>query len=278
MRVASRRLRAALDVFGFCYIRSETKALRREIRQVTGALGPARDLDVLIEFLERFQQEGPPDDRDALDLLIHHKIDERRRLDADLRRTVKDLKRRKLLRRVKEFARSAHNGHPIKARKPEEIDLPAPDSPADSFAEPLLSPRLETLLSWLPEVRASGESQALHSMRIDAKRLRYAMEPFARTLGEDFAGVLADVRKVQEVLGEVHDCDVWAEMASEFQDRFGSNDSYQRLMDHLNKRRDELYRSFIKWWSPGAELDFRRRFLDTVSVASGPVEQKGTGS
>ncbi len=279
MRVASRRLRAALEIFGFCYARSETKALRREVKQVTAALGPARDLDVLIGFLTEYTRQSRAEDLDALELLTHHKIDERRRLDCRVRRTVKDLKKRKLLRRVKEFTVFASNGHAFKARKPEEIDLPPLDSPLRDFARPLLYPRLETLLSWLPQVRASGESEALHSMRIDAKRLRYAMEPFEGCLERNFGAVLRDVQKVQEVLGEVHDCDVWSEMATEFRERYRTgHDAYQRLIDHLHTRRSELYQSFIEWWSPGAELEFRRRFLDAMPLKTGFPERRETGS
>ncbi len=55
MRVASRRLRAALAVFGPC-LPNEAQTWRREIRRLTRSLGMARDLDVQIEFVRAFKK------------------------------------------------------------------------------------------------------------------------------------------------------------------------------------------------------------------------------
>ncbi len=51
MRVWSRRTRAALEIFEACYPGKAFHALEREVKRVTGALGEARDLDVMIEKL-----------------------------------------------------------------------------------------------------------------------------------------------------------------------------------------------------------------------------------
>ncbi len=54
MRVASRRLRSALFLFESCYANKYRTLWRNEIRQVTRALGQARDTDVQIDFLHLF--------------------------------------------------------------------------------------------------------------------------------------------------------------------------------------------------------------------------------
>jgi len=46
MRVASRRMRSALSIFRNCFSNKDYKEIYRDVRQVTRALGEARDLDV----------------------------------------------------------------------------------------------------------------------------------------------------------------------------------------------------------------------------------------
>lgn len=52
MRVATRRLRAALEVFRPCFPKKRFKVALREVKDLADALGGRRDLDVAIEWLE----------------------------------------------------------------------------------------------------------------------------------------------------------------------------------------------------------------------------------
>ncbi len=54
MRVATRRLRAALEVFEPCFPRKRFKAALREVKALADALGERRDRDVTLEALDRF--------------------------------------------------------------------------------------------------------------------------------------------------------------------------------------------------------------------------------
>ena len=53
MRVATRRLRAALEIFAPCFPRKEHHALLREVKRLAGVLGKRRDPDVSVAELER---------------------------------------------------------------------------------------------------------------------------------------------------------------------------------------------------------------------------------
>lgn len=59
VRVASRRLRAAMDVAVDCFPRSWYRPLHRGAKDVTGALGGIRDRDVLAEWLQRELESAP---------------------------------------------------------------------------------------------------------------------------------------------------------------------------------------------------------------------------
>ena len=54
MRVATRRLRAALEVFQPCFPKKRYKAAHREVKGLADALGERRDRDVTLEALDRF--------------------------------------------------------------------------------------------------------------------------------------------------------------------------------------------------------------------------------
>src|SRR5512145_2616192 len=53
MRVASRRLRAALPLFRICFPRKQYLRWMQELTKITRALGEARDADVQIASLEK---------------------------------------------------------------------------------------------------------------------------------------------------------------------------------------------------------------------------------
>src|SRR5438309_9251655 len=59
MRVASRRLRAALEIFQEVFTPKQYRVLRRDVKRVADALGGVRDLDVLEERLREDRRDRP---------------------------------------------------------------------------------------------------------------------------------------------------------------------------------------------------------------------------
>ncbi len=93
----------------------------------------------------------------------------------------------------------------MKARKVKGLD---PDAPLADEAERIIRARVAELCSFVPRAFAPGQDRALHDMRIAAKRLRYVLEltgfcfgPYARKAAEH-------ARALQDLIGEIHDCDV----------------------------------------------------------------------
>jgi CHAD domain-containing protein len=70
MRVASRRLRAALEVFRPCFPRKSYKRALRLVKALADALGERRDRDVSIAFLAGFLEQLPTADRGRLEILL----------------------------------------------------------------------------------------------------------------------------------------------------------------------------------------------------------------
>jgi CHAD domain-containing protein len=70
MRVATRRLRAALEIFEPCFPPKRWRKALKRVKALADALGERRDLDVEIELLESLAGEAAAGDRDALAALV----------------------------------------------------------------------------------------------------------------------------------------------------------------------------------------------------------------
>lgn len=84
MRVATRRLRAALEVFRPCFPRKRYKGALRRVKALADALGERRDRDVSIAFLAGFLDQAPAADRERLESLLAELRDEQRRANEEL--------------------------------------------------------------------------------------------------------------------------------------------------------------------------------------------------
>jgi CHAD domain-containing protein len=70
MRVATRRLRAAMEIFAPCFPRKTHRKALKEVKAIADALGERRDRDVAIESLERYAAGVGAADRDGVELLL----------------------------------------------------------------------------------------------------------------------------------------------------------------------------------------------------------------
>jgi CHAD domain-containing protein len=103
MRVATRRLRAALEVFEACFPRKRHRKALKKVGALADALGERRDADVEIELLEGFLDEVTEDDRVALDELIGQTRDRQREANERLRPRVARKRLKKLRRRLRKL-------------------------------------------------------------------------------------------------------------------------------------------------------------------------------
>jgi CHAD domain-containing protein len=129
----------------------------------------------------------------------------------------------------------------------------------------------------------------LHAMRITAKRLRYTLEVFAPIYPGEMKSALQAVRKVQESLGDIHDCDVWTTFIPEFLDQeqtlmvqfYGHSRGYRRLVPGLQcfledrqAKREKEYRSFLGYWAKIKDQGVWADVLKTIRIPFFQGEQQ----
>ena len=93
----------------------------------------------------------------------------------------------------------------MKARKVKGLE---PAEPLATNAARIVLVRLAELRSFAPAALERGAATEQHDMRIAAKRLRYVLELTGFCFGRDGPEARRRARDLQEVLGELHDCDV----------------------------------------------------------------------
>lgn len=93
----------------------------------------------------------------------------------------------------------------MKARKVEGLDS---DGPLGDQLETIVRVRAEELFAFMPRAADPAEVAVLHDMRIAAKRLRYILEIAEESFGPYASTASKRTKELQDLLGEIHDCDV----------------------------------------------------------------------
>ena len=107
MRVATRRLRAALEVFEAAFPRKRLRKALKRVKRLADALGARRDRDVEIAFLTEFAGTAPEGDGEALAARIETLRAEQREANEVLAPFLEPERLGKLERRLEKLARGA---------------------------------------------------------------------------------------------------------------------------------------------------------------------------
>ena len=189
LRVATRRLRAALRMLREVAPGDEAESAADELGWLCGAIGAVRDLDVLAQLLEERATRLEADFIRALaplsDTIRRQRAIEQERLVAAL-----DSERyRGLVQR---------------------LGTVAPEPAADSVtlaavAARLVRPQLRAMLRAGAGLDEASPPEILHRLRVRVKKLRYTLEPMRAVGGKPARRMLRRLERVQERVGMYHD-------------------------------------------------------------------------
>jgi CHAD domain-containing protein len=114
MRVATRRLRAALEIFEPCFPPPQHSEALGEVKAVADALGERRDADVTIAALERFAEGLAAPDRPGVASLVQRIRAEQEHANAELDPHVRPRRLAELDERLSELVMEAEAATPEK--------------------------------------------------------------------------------------------------------------------------------------------------------------------
>lgn len=269
MRVASRRLRSAVADFEFLFTTNDFAKLERRIKKLARALGTVRDQDVAIASLEKLVvkvDEKPLANADKIKQGINEFI---------LRRAqIRDAAREQLSVAIAEGKLAQlHSSFDVFARK---LKTDAKSSKSSkSFIEvgrAVLHKRWRDLTKHLSaSIYTPLDAEGLHRARIEAKKMRYALELFDACWQGNLDALAKQVAELQGALGDVHDLDEWArEFSGELPKGVAANQSASVaaaafwLLQHCATERAKHYRDALKLWQSWLESDFQARLQSII--------------
>ena len=106
MRVATRRLRAALEVFAAAFDEGELRPVLRDVKRLADALGQRRDPDVHLEEFTKLREGFAEADRPGVDALLTELRDEQARGNEHLAAALEEARARELEGRLLALAAS----------------------------------------------------------------------------------------------------------------------------------------------------------------------------
>jgi CHAD domain-containing protein len=251
MRVASRRLRTALWVFKSYLLDPAYRRLTGMVKEVTGGLGRARDLDTHIAFLKELsgQVHLDSDFYPGIRALSDDLCAQRQGLQDTIRLLLNKLDSRKMKDEIGMALKGLPEGH-----KDDRIGL-------KRLSRKKISRRLEDFLRAVPGHFSLKMARELHALRIEAKHLRYALENFNPVYEGRLDKYIDAAHGIQDHLGDFHNYHVWLLLTRKFARHHGHNEKLacgiRYVEEECIRRRDEAFRSFIRLWE---DLSRKRRW------------------
>jgi len=197
-RVATRRLRSDLRTFRSLLEPAWVADLRAELRWVAAELGAVRDTEVLIELLRAKTLQLPEPDRAAADGLVANLVSTWEDQRIELLVAFRSSRYCELLDQLVD---AASGNIPF---------TELADAPAGEVLPALVDGPWKHLRSAVDALEPDPADEALHDIRIRAKRCRYAAEAMVPVVGRPARRFARRIAAIQNVLGDHHDAIVAA--------------------------------------------------------------------
>jgi CHAD domain-containing protein len=192
-RVASRRLRGVLPVIGASADANTLDRAQRQVRRITRALGPVRELDVSLRLLAEFEKKGPAPARAIArvrDAIMAQRVARRREMLDAITPTRLDKLRKRLVR----------------VAVPEVHREPRPNEVNEALRQ--AGDRAAILRAAIEHAGQLYLADRLHRVRVATKKLRYALEILRELTHSRASARINKVKAQQDLLGRIQDLEV----------------------------------------------------------------------
>lgn len=272
MRVATRRMRAALRVFRD-YV--DRQPVIEGLRATGRALGAVRDLDVFWEQTQHYIDTLPPAQRDDLAPLRAAWESEHRKARTELLAYLDSEDYARFKTQFERFVapREGIIG-PHLNRKGEAVPYRV------RHVAPLVIHRrvvaVQAYDEWVTQRRVPPAR--LHRLRIAAKRLRYALEFFQKILPPEAGDLIDELKNLQDHLGALQDAVVAISLLRDFLTRgtWGADEEgepsqpvvapgVEAYLATREKERDQKLKAFPQVWRTFKSSGFKEQVARVVA-------------
>ncbi len=263
MRVATRRLRAALKVLEeSVYDRKKAARFRKELRELANALGATRDADVFLEHLEKHTATLPPEEQKGLEPLRQELLHRREGSRKAMLKTLDKPKTAKLLHKLETFVTTPGAG----VAAPESSDPnEAHPNLVRHFAGSAVWRSYEEVLAYETVVGPETPVAVLHRLRVACKRLRYTLEFFQDALPAGVKTLQKNLVEVQDDLGAMHDSQVAAELSQSLLHDQPHDEALHTYGRYRAAEIDSLKTSFLLKWQALIGHAYKRQLATALA-------------
>ncbi|PQO44363.1 CHAD domain-containing protein [Blastopirellula marina] len=255
LRVSVRRSQAALELFQPLAPMRRSEKLRKRLKKIRKAAGEPRDLDV---FIARFKKQKGKEEKAAAQRTLKFLQSLRKEAQGPLVEVAEWAKAKSL---PQKFARFVPRIRWRDSGSEETLQAIAPLY-LDSIVLQFFYQAEQTLAA----------SDTLHQLRIEAKRLRYAMELMSSAFDKAFREELYPYfEKVQDRLGEINDHATAVSKIGAWAKKTDDPEVAQYLQNVIAQA-DASYRTeveaFREWWTTDLITDLKLRFDRFLRVSN----------
>lgn len=229
MRVATRRMRAALLLFNEAFDPEAIKPQRKGLRDAGRALGEARDWDVFIEKAVADANTKLAGHTEGLQPMLNAWEAARAAARQQLYTLLNSEKYQTFKLLYNLFLHTPGAGR--RSAAPGQI---SPRRVRD-VAPAMIYTRLEAVRTYEAILPFATLTQ-LHELRMEAKKLRYALEFFREVLGPEAREAITELKALQDHLGELHDADVACQIIRQFLDSWEAEQSGLPLAERASSQ------------------------------------------
>ncbi len=276
MRVATRRLRAAFRIFGPAFSPKRLDTAKRLFRQTGRALGPVRDLDVMLARMPALSLDLPEPLAGELaplfDLLVSLRDEQRRRMLIWLgsRSRLRAMERfdAVIARLERQYGIGAEAG----THAPRRIRRRGPgDQPTGEVAHDLLRDAAQRVFKRGDKVHRHSPPETLHELRIAVKRLRYTADALEDVAPRELVLWLKQTAELQDLLGAYNDARVMEARLTGWIDTPAGRRLPRKtvlavggLLGVQERRARESRKDFRRQWREFSRQKWRRRLVPSA--------------
>jgi len=287
MRVASRRLRSFLPLFALCLSRKTCDRWRKQLRRLTRALGEVRDIDVQIACVGHvLKHQASREERPGIERLLLRLQQRHHALREPVGQAIEQFTASQLAEEMEQTLM-----HLVYVSQASGADIPGPY--VYRKLRKAVRARLKAFQIYAPYVQYPECSEELHAMRIAAKHLRYILQACTPFYLDAVQEPARTARTFQTLLGDIHDCDVWAHDLPRFLEEesqrtlvyFGHLGPFASLVPGIvalqhnrQQYRVQRYQEFVTFWYQVQEQGIWEQLCQTLDAAVEHAENAATAA
>lgn len=254
MRVAIRRLRAAARIFGPYFKPASINSYLRKLRKSARILGTARDLDVALALLDHHLKQTGQDHSGVASVTAEWKRQRRQAYQA-VRAWLTSKSHGRFIADFSVFCHTPGAGAAEALQQQVRYVLPIE-----------IHTRYAHMRAYEHALGTHAPAPLLHALRIEGKRLRYALEFSAPLLAPQHTSVLVQkLKSLQDCLGAFNDAVTLREALYKAGQVHATPSALQPMIDQLDQQIQQARADFAPLWTDFIALETRQQLALAIA-------------